>query len=590
MDSAQVEEVLSAVRRLRRGTLDPTDAPSALYPALGRGLGYSCDKLAIWVEQRADDRRGADAAIRFFGLGRLPEPLQVVAETLRDRHGRRGLSVRQVQNLIADVLRRLATDPAGPGLRPASDAPGQLADPFPLPPTAAQRRELNRVLLWAWADIPDMAEDPPRALLLYEHEHGLRRTAPAAPSRTARQRWRRLTWSMLHVARYRLSEARADDPVLDRLVGGRSLAVVDRLDAEGLNALMQLRLHPTSGDVDEALRVTREAVKLGLLEAPELLGILRDAVVRLKSVRPAVTSKMLALAAILAKERRDPAGIPVALVALDHAAAVLEHGGKRPAVPSDPLVASDGLRTGQELIELYISLRMYPQAWMALRRMRNALENFGDPEHEEEPEGWRQQLLLTTASVSRHLARASARPERWRQVAIEAAERSASLALDTGALPPSWGLAARNQRAGTTLDATEAAAHSDGDKVRHLLHSAHRQLDIIEADWRYAPASRNRDDHAAKLATTLIAWRLALIEKDTTGAEAARERTWSLYGEWIRAEDLEKIESLDKRTMALGGLPGAFGSELFSQRGHLGARIRLRSEESATCEVEDHCG
>jgi hypothetical protein len=559
MGRSEVEVVFSAVRRLRRGTLSPPDSPPTVRPALGRGLGYVCDKLAVWVEQVATDRRGADATIRFFGLGRLPEPLDAIAGTLRHRHGGRGLSPRQVQNLIDDVLKRLAADPNGFPLREGGCAsPSELSDPCP--PSAAPRhqRQFERVRLWAWADVPDGVRDASLALLHYEYEHGLRPTAPTPPSRTARQRWRRLSWSMLDVANYRLGEATASDPVLDRIIGPRSLAVVDHLDSDGLAALLQLAVAPGAGDPDEALRVARQATKLGRPEATELLGILRDAVVRLPSVRPAVTSKILALASILANQAHDRAGIPVALAELDYADALLERAGEGQRwAPANGAVASDALRTAQELVELYVSLGDYRAGWKTLRRMARALERFGDPEREEEPEGWRQQLLLTEASLSRHLARASRRPAHWRDLATAAANRSASLALDTGALPSSWGFAACNEGVGVLLDAAEAAATTgDNDQRGRLTAVARRKIDEVTAGWCAGPLS-NRDDRGARLGTARLAWRLALLEGDRDEVRTAQAAAWSLVGDWARAQDLDKLEHLERATLGVGAAVGA---------------------------------
>jgi hypothetical protein len=362
----------------------------------------------------------------------------------------------------------------------------------------------------------------------------------------------------MQVAAYRLGEAVPEDPLVDRAIGARSLAVIDTLDAEALGALELLYLHPGVGDVSRALDVVRAATRSGRPEAPELLGMLRDAITRMRSVPPEVRSKTFALATIQAGERRDPAIVPVGFAALAHADRFLGEpdrkgnaAGRRDAARL--VVASDRLRTAQELAELFGSFGMYPTAWRLLRSMRAALDAHGDPEQDQEPDGWLQQWLLTTANVERHLARSTGHTEAWLAAAERTAGRSADLVFRTGVLPAPWGMAARNQLLGTTIDRMRAAQHSGDTAVAYrFARQSRRQLATMRADWAAIAGTDIRSTLRARVDTERAAWRLALLVGDRDEVREARDHAWSFVGPWTLPSDLELLEHLDRIGARLG--------------------------------------
>ncbi|MGH3266506.1 MAG: hypothetical protein ACRDNS_31460, partial [Trebonia sp.] len=529
MQPGELKPLLEQLRRVRSGTLTPHRAPEPLASYISHGVGHLCDLLGAWLEEGGSDRRAVDAAIRFYGLGRMPEPLESIAQSLRGTRRPRGVTARRARQLIdtaiANAEQRTPTIRIG-AVEGRAKPPH---DPFPLPMSLPERRRLSRVLLWAWADSLDPpARDRP-ALMLYEYEHGLRNNVPRLTSRTERQRLRRRAWSMLDVAEYRLGEAIPTDPVVDRTLGPRHLAMVDALPTEGLDALMLLGINPRAGDLRVALASVRAAVHAGCPEAGELLGLLRDATAQLGHVPADVTSKVLALGAIVGRERLNPTGAVAGEQAVRHAFEYMS--GRTLGADGHPVAASvisGALRAGQESAEVSYAFGNLPRAWRAIRLTEGVLATFGDPEPDVLPHGWRQQFLLYEASWFRALGAQSARPERWFTRAEQAAVRSASLALDTGALPPTWGLAAEQQRVGVTLDRAGLAGEAgDTASARRLLTSGRRRLNALEAQL-LALARTGADAETAQqirsglLAAARSGWRVALLDNDRDAAIAAR--------------------------------------------------------------------
>jgi hypothetical protein len=548
VNAVALRRLLRELRRVRVGSLDPTESTAPLSLYLGMGVGHLCDLLATWIERcPGADRRGVDAAISYYGLGRMPEELQPIAERLRHSSGSRAISPRQVENLRDDAVRKTARSSAMPGLKPSDEPIRPLVDPFPVPFTPNRRRRLDRILLWAWADAFDVRDG--RALLFYELEHGLRASAPLPKSRTDKGRWRRRAQVMLDVAAYRLQEAVPTDPLVDRAAGPRQLAVVDTLVGSELDGLLALTISPYAVDVRQALQTVRHAVHGGRPEAPELLGILRDAILRLPRVPAEVTSKVLALTTIVARERRDPAGVLAGVQAQLHLRDVAQYGIRDHH--SQRTVISDALRATQEAAQLQADLGEYTKAWHTARAIHEILTEFGDPEADEEPNGWHQQELLYAASLDRRLADQSHRPQRWLETATAASERSADLVFAHNALPITWGLAARHQRLGVAIDVTRQAQRAEDARLSNSVRAVRRRLDELETDWSSLPrfalteADRLHVDRGL-LATARAAWKIALIEGDPDEIQAARGLAWSRIGAWTTPGLIDKLAELDE--------------------------------------------
>src|SRR5262249_48063842 len=136
-----------------------------------------------------------------------------------------------------------------------------------------------------------------------------------------RRRLRRLAWAMLSIAAERRIAKEPDDVVVDRLLGPRHLILVDQLQPDIAGLLTGVDPVTDLG-VEVALQHVRAAVRRGDAAAPELLGLLRDALARRpqRHGHQAITSKVLALATIISRERRDISGVQPAreLLALAH--------------------------------------------------------------------------------------------------------------------------------------------------------------------------------------------------------------------------------------------------------------------------------
>ena len=560
MDALELRALLDALRLVRAGTRDPTKIGPPLSRYLGMGTGRLCDLLASWMEAcPGTDRRGVDAAIRYYGLGRMPEELTSIAEGLRHLYGerRRALDPRQVENLRDEVVRKVAASSPPCAFKTSSERILPLADRFPPPLLPGSFRDLDRPLLWAWADVVDARDG--NALLLYEMEHGLRSSAPSPPTRTHRSRWRRRAWTMLDVASYRLAESAPSDPVVDRVAGPRHLAVVD-LPNDALSELLLLDVSPVVIDAREALEVVRKAVRARHPEAPELLGVLRDAIIRSRKVDSDIRSKVLALTAILARERRDPSG---SLAGFESRMLLRDVESLPRTDEVRRTVVSDALRATQEAAQLEADLGDLTRAWHTARSMQDILEEFGDPESDEEPDGWRQQQLQYAASLDRRLARRSRRPQEWLTSAGHAAELSAGLVFDGShdLLPPTWGLAARAQQLGVAVDLARANRDSESRGASFSsLRVVRRRCDELEADWRVLDRSTlsegdRRHVELGLLGTARAEWRIALIEGDLNAVDAARQTAWLRIGPWIPPMFIDELRELDRQSQRAGLSP-----------------------------------
>lgn len=571
MDGSQIPVALKAIRRLRRARLDLAAAPECLRPFLRGGLGPVCELFAAHIDETVSDRRAADATIRFFGLNLLPENLDQIGSTVRVRSradpisGPLGISPRQVEKIIARAFGELLdTELSAPpsdelwaefGLLPT------LADPFPLPVDIAHRVTLNQALWWGWAQIPDGDSVSAAALLYYEREHLLRPDSPSPASRTERARWRKLAWTVLQVAQYRIRQTPTYAGV-DRLVGPRLRAVVsganvERQDRDGIGALALLcerTDRPPLDSIEASIQLVRMAVRSGRDEATELLGIVRDALVRYsanggRSVPAAAESKVLALSMILSREHRDISGIPFGQAALSRVDRLLDDNAGRSGVRETLL--SDGLRINQELAELYDGLGRHQEAYATVREMRQRLDRLGDPEWEAQPNGWLQQWCLTAAAIDRHLARDQGRyAQDWLRRGARAADRAAELAWESG-LPSTWGIAAETQRQAIALDQLRNVEAS-GRPAAVALDAVRRRLDELDRRCHRLSELDERSYRSAVLGVRLIAWRLALLQRDPAEIHRAQIRTLRQVGPWVLGADLDLVDRCRRASAQLG--------------------------------------
>jgi hypothetical protein len=530
---------LRALRLLRRGTLQPAAAPGPLRPFLARGLGPACDDFAGWLRRSAGDPRAVEAAARFFGLDRLPEDLRKIGAALAPRHpgGRAGVGARQVERLVSRAVTDMARRGGDPAVGPVrEEAPQPWRDPFPLPHERPVRRWVTQVVVWAWAQVPAGDRGAAAALLYYEHEHALRARAPMPSSRMERQRWRRLAWSVLQVASHRAAlAARAGGPAGAAGRPGGLLAVTGgHGEAGGLLALTALCAGPgprAEADLTEAaLEFVRTAVREGRPEALELFWLLRGGMNGFRAAAggaaPGLESRLITLSAIVARERRDPAGIPAALAGLRRIDALLDAPAARRDHRTWVALVEGGHRTSQELADLYASLGRFAEAQAATGQMRSRLERLGDPDPSYLPRGWHWNLLVTESSVGRHLARASASPEPGLRAATITAQRAAELRAAME-LPASWAVAAENEVIAAALARLDDPAYRASRPGGRLLADVARRLDRLDTHSQQIDDHHNRDTRRALLHARLLAWRLALQQADPGAIQAAGARVRS---------------------------------------------------------------
>ena len=570
MTQDEVVGALRALRMLRRGTVQPETAPACLRPFLAHGLGPACDQFAAWVRRSGADPRAADAAIRFFGLIRLPEGLRQVGAALAPLHqtGRPGVCSRQAEKLVNSAVSGMASKGPSPTAKPSERAaPPPLRDPFPLPHEPASRRWIAQVVTWGWAQVPAGDRMASAALLHYQHEHGLRASAvPRPSSRMERLRWRRLAWSVLHVAQYRATLAAGSPGAgsAGELAGVGLVAVSgDGSHPDGLEALTAACIDPSRlADPDlamSALEYVRTAMRDGRHEAPDLYGLLSDGVARYRAaagfVPPLLESKLITLTAIVARERRDPAGIPAARAGLRRIDELLD----TPAADRDHDTfvwhVESGYRTSQELADLYLSLGRFAEARAAADIMRTLLHRFGDPDPSYLPYGWHWNLLVTESSVNRHMARASAGPEPWRQAAAIAARRAADLAAAAG-LPDPWALASENEIIATALDRLALPPYRASREGSRLLDDVSWRIRQLDSRSEQILDQPDRATRSALLQAKLLAWRLALMQADPAAIRTARAGVLRAQQSWTAPILPIEAETVARYTAASVQSPG----------------------------------
>lgn len=556
MNSNATKRFLAAVRLLRAGIrdraqLDAEYAGSA--PSLDNLAGV-CRTLTMWVDAEVADRRAGDAFVRFFGLGTMPERRESIAATLRRLDGRRGVSVDLVDKLIAGVTAGLAEridDLAFPR-RWTAATPPRWCDPFPIDELDGLRTPFDQIRLLAWADVPSeataAAHQTARAMLLYEQEHGLRRSTVTVSHRQERQRLRRLAWAMMWVARQRFHGKQPDDVMIDRLLGPRQVATVEHLDSDLATALATGKVADRDA-IDAAVGAVRIAVRHGHLEAPELLGLVRDAIARAPIAVPAASvASVLSLRAILAREHLDVTGVQAGREAIELGAEAIDAAstgdGRRPGTAA---VLTPALRSAQELAELCDQLSRPRDAQRFLRSFQQLVRRAADA-YDGDPV-WEQQYLQSFSSIARHHAAVAARPRRWLDAAERAADRTFEIAGSTPHLDGQL-LGAANQRSSVAIARIRLLVDDvDAQSRRHhqLIDSARQR---VNAATRLAAATSGdeRPLRSARLGAARRRWELALLTGDDDEVDAAREATLQVVGDWALPMHLAKLDRLEAAT------------------------------------------
>ena len=552
--------LLRGLRRVRGGSLDLQAVPSAVRDVLQGNLAGACRALAVAAEAAIDDPRACDAFLRTYGLGRMPETRAGIGRTLRSATGRRGISTSAVDDLVrsaeAQLVRRIdrITVP-GPWGAPTPDV---WVDPYAGAATAPEvRRRLQKVLYAAWADIPDEpVHECSAALLLYEREHGLREGPVPPCHREQRRRLRRLAWSMLTVARERQIAKQPDDILVDLLLGPRRLAVVENLP-EGAATLLG-GVGPAAPDqLEQAVDHVRDAVRHGRAEAPELLGLVREAMAR--GVHPAavstLTSGIACQAAIVARESRQAAGALAASEAVTLAAEAADTLARTPARNGERRAQllrtlHDGLRAAQEMAELHDVLGQRAAARRSLRLMGALLRHLPSDD-EDEVQGWLQQHLQTRAVLARHTTSSSRHPTLWLNLADRAAETSLEIA-ERDLLPLGCRLVPSSQLLGTAIvDLRLHGTASPGSPAR-LERQARARLARAMSLSSAITGTLDRPTHSARLSVARRWWKLALLCQDPDEIVAARAEAQALVQACTLPHDLEKLGWLEALSRARG--------------------------------------
>lgn len=565
MDLGEVRLLLNAVRGLRSGRVDLVDQPDWIQQTMRGNLAGLCRSLAAWADDQLDDRRAADAFVRIWGLGQMPERRAAVAATLRARSGRRGLSPEMVDELAERAERQLATEidtidfPGQWGLA----TPARWCDPFADPASPGrERRAFDEVRYLAWADIPDSTplHQVSRALLLFEHEHGLD-GAPVVDvqHRQERLRLRRLAWSMLWTARQRRAAKEPDDVVIDRLLGPRQLAVIDELPVEVADFLLQsteTSPHDNRELIGATVESARHAFAVGRQGTHELLGLVRDAVSRqpVRGRSHAAMATVLSLHAIYGREHLRLDGVQPALEAIAIGTEALD--ALRSPSSASPIVAAEhlitvsaGTRAAQEVAELLDARGRRDDALRALRVMRRLVSADLPDDNEHARAVRRQQYLQTASSVLRHTSETSRRPEHWLTLAARAAEAAAEITTRAD-LPPVYRVAAANQRSGALL--ALAAQHGAARRSRA------RRAALREAGCVIDEARQQADDIVGpsrpllslRLTAHRRSWELALANGDRDEIAEARRDMMRHVGDWTLPLHLREIHRLDATSAA----------------------------------------
>jgi len=421
---------------------------------------------------------------------------------------------------------------------------------------------MSRADLWAWADVTETTGKDAEAILLYECEHGLRTWSPPTAHPQAKARAQRRAWSMLDVAMYRMNEAIPSDPVVDRILGPRQIVTLDPALVDDWDMLMAFNQWPQLGDPHEAITAVRASVLAHRPEASDLLGLLRDGVLQLRHPPEDVTARVLALSVIASRQRRDPAGIVVAEQLLANLGGVFRYRSIGPEAQARlATVLTSTLRAAHEAAELSYALGDMKRARLLISAAHQALSEFGDPEQEIEPDGWRQQLVLFDSSWLRRRARLGHDPMRSLRWADAAAGASADLVFKPGVLPVPWGLASEEQRIGAIVDrAEQELLAGNTDAAKRAARGARALIADQEANWQAVPQAGSRVEVPVQVLVGLlgaarIEWKAALVEGDRDAIEACRLKTFQRMGPWTPPTLVDKFRELDAWSQRIGAPP-----------------------------------
>lgn len=489
----------------------------------------------------------------------MPETRAAIGRSLRSANASVGISPAAVDELLRGAEAQLAghlgrLSCPGPWGIPT---PGRWVDPFPGADRRANvRRELQKVLYLAWADIPDepVHECVP-ALLLYEQEHGLRPGIVEVRHREQRRRLRRLAWSMLSVARERHVGKQPDDVLVDVLLGGRRVAVVEHLPDEAAALLVGAGSHEPAS-LDLAFEYVRAAVRHGRADAPELLGLLRESIARgvRAPVPTSVTAGVATLATILAREQRRVSGV----LAGTEVGMLASEAGERLSSgdPVDDTQRPDwtrtlhfGLRATQEMAELHDTLGNTAAAWRALRHMAKLLRHL-DVEDLSEWQSWRQQHLQTRSTLARHSATEGRHAEAWLRQAEGDARRSLDLAEDEPT-PAGYRLVPSSQLLATSVARLCHHAASGLRPPARLEDQAHQHLARATAVSSAATGVLDRPTHSARLSVARRQWELAILCRGPDEIADARAVAHALLQPCTLRQDLEKLQRLESMSRAV---------------------------------------
>jgi hypothetical protein len=242
------------------------------------------------------------------------------------------------------------------------------------------------------------------------------------------------------------------------------------------------------------------------------------------------------------------------------------------------VLVSQGLRTLQELAELQHRFGFADEAMRTLGCAYELLDQHGDPEAEEEPHGWLQQLLYTQSLVQRQAGRTRADAERWRAAAQSAAARSVALVRRTSLLPDDWGLSAQAILLETLVDAAEHEVSSGSEvRARTAIARARAVLADNELGWRAHGSPEILPSRSARLATIRSACRLALLTGDLDEYRHHRRRAADEAGAWLMPGDIEELDALEDQAETLGIRRLGLGAKGFQRDQRIGQRMWARS-------------
>jgi hypothetical protein len=213
------------------------------------------------------------------------------------------------------------------------------------------------------------------------------------------------------------------------------------------------------------------------------------------------------------------------------------------------------------------------RARLLIGAAHQALSEFGDPEQEIEPEGWRQQLVLFDSSWLRRRARLGHEPMRSLRWADAAAGISADLVFEPGVLPVPWGLASEEQRVGAIVDrAEQELLVGNQDAAKRAIGMARKLIADQEANWLAIPQAGSRPEVPIQVLVGLlgaarIEWKAALIEGDRDVIETCRSKTFQRMGPWTPPTLVDKFRELDSWSQRMGAPPLVGSAELDSISG-----------------------